>query len=201
VLGWQSRKNGSGGHAFVVLAGLLGLVALAPDARADDPPPDLLAKILFKIATYDENLPHDDVAVAVVYPRRDTITGPRAFAALAAHQSMLVNGRRVIVLSTAYDRVERLESVLGTRPLYALFVAASTPTSDLKAIRTLAKARGILTFAQAPAHVGLGLTAGVRQDEHRREILLNVGVALEQRRRFDGAFLSACTIVRTQETP
>lgn len=165
-------------------------------ALAETPPTELLAKILFKMATYDGNLPSGDVRVAVVYPSSDSNVGPDAVRALKVHDGMLVNGRRIVSFAAPYARVGELARVLGAEPLYALFVAASTPDKDIPTIRSFAAQRGSMTFAQAPDQVGLGLTAGVRQDAARREILLNVHVAMEQQRRFDGAFVSACTIVR-----
>jgi len=183
----QSRSR-----ALLLVALMMGSASTSQAAQL---PVAIAAKILFKIATYDGNLPAKTVRVAVLYHRGDE-AGPDAVKVLSALGDLRVNGRTLETIGLPYSDAASLEPDLKGKGLYALFVPATTPVQDIAGIRHAATAHKLLTFAQDAAMVEGGLTVGVRQGDQRREILLNLPVALEQQRRFDGAFLAACTVLR-----
>ncbi|MBI5510256.1 MAG: hypothetical protein HY903_15980 [Deltaproteobacteria bacterium] len=177
--------------------GLIGLVAMgvviAAPARAAAPI-ELQAKLFFKIATYDENLPAEVLNVGVAYPSA-TAAAPivKAFRDL---ENMKVNGRRIQTIDIPYKVPADIAAAATKSPIYGLFVTAAATEADVRAIRDLAKKLGAFTFAQDERHVASGLTAGVAVEGDKRIIVLNMAAAIEQGRKYDGNFLKACKIMR-----
>lgn len=166
-------------------------------AQAAEVPLDVQVRLFFKIATYDANLPPGSVRVGIVAPASDTPGMKQILAAFDGLKNMTVNGRPLSTVAVPYtsaaDVVTAYERGGG---LYGIFVASSVPDTEVSALREVAKKYGLFSFAQKEAHVALGLTSGIALESDRRIVLLNVPVAIEQGRQFDGNFIKACRVIR-----
>jgi hypothetical protein len=187
-------------RARLVGAGLtLGalMLGVAPTVGAQTPiPVDVLAKLFFKICTYDENLPADLMRIGIAYPATDAANGAAVTAVFRTLEKMKVNGRPIEVSAIAYGAPADIGTAVKDRGLYGIFVTASASATDITAIREIAKKRRLFTFAQDDRQVAVGLTAGVATEDDRRVILLNMTVALEQGRKYNGNFIKACKVIR-----
>ncbi len=166
-------------------------------AQATEVPLDVQVRLFFKIATYDANLPPGSVRVGIVAPASDTTGMKQILAAFDGLKSMTVNGRPLSTVAVPYtsaaDVVAAYERGGG---LYGLFIAASVPDTEILALREVTKKYSLFSFGQKEAHVALGLTSGIALESDRRIVLLNVPVAIEQSRQFDGNFIKACRVIR-----
>lgn len=173
----------------------LAFFASAPALAQDSGALAIEAKLLFKIATYDANLPANVVRLGVVFPAGDKEAGPEAVRVFKSLESMHVNGRTIEIVPLELRGADELASLIAGKQLYGLFVVSSTPVTVLSSIRQLAKERHLFTFGGDPSWVEKGLTAGVTSEGGGRKIVVNITAATEQDRKFDGAFLSACAVI------
>jgi hypothetical protein len=171
-------------------------MAVSVAAQADEGAPLLIAaKVFFKIASYDANLPANEIRVGVAYPADDRETGPEAVRVFQSLGSMRVNGRTISIVPVAFRSAGEIGAVAGREHLYGLFVVASAPVDTVGPVRQVAKENHLFTFAQDPKWVEKGMTAGLMESEGKRQILLNISAATEEGRKFDGAFIGACSVV------
>jgi hypothetical protein len=148
--------------ARVVPATWAVLLAWTATTRAEEATPlNVAAKLLFKIATYDANLPQGEVRLGVVFPATDREVGTEAVRAFQSLESMRVNGRSIGIVPVPFHSADEITGAVVKNRLYGLFLASTTPAALIGPIRQLAKDHHVFTFAQDPSWVEKGLTAGI----------------------------------------
>jgi len=173
----------------------LGIVFAAGAHAEQATPVGIAARLLFKIATYDANLPAGEMRLGIAYPSQDKDVGPEVVRTFQSLESMRVNGRTIVIVPVSFHSVDEVASQVAKDNLYGLFVVSTTSPDMIAGLRQVAKDRHVFTFAHDPSWVEKGLTAGVREEDGKRKILLNITAATEENRKFDGAFIGACSVV------
>src|SRR5688572_22422655 len=96
------------------------VVATVSSAHAQGAVPlDVQAKLLLKIASYDRNLPADELGVAVVHSTRDNDGGAAILSALGAIGNLRVSGRAFSAFGVAAASAQDVETKTRARPVYA----------------------------------------------------------------------------------
>lgn len=172
-----------------------GLMLWGATGAAATPLP-LLAKLVFKSATYDANLPPAQLSVLILAPAPVAPSVAEISAAFAPTTRMKVHGRNIVVEVAEYAGTAALAKIVAQRKPYALFVSDLVPDRDLGAVRDIAREHRVLTFAQSSSRVHAGMAMGVDDGDETRKIVLNMPVAIEQGRQFAGSFIQLCTVIR-----
>jgi hypothetical protein len=182
-----------------VLAVLLTL-AVPSRAQAVDEISSLRLKIFFKIMTYDLNLPADAAAVRIGVLVPKAAIGSADYRSLrglfANYASTRVKGKPFEVVEVAYEGPAEIPALVAEAKVYALFVTAPVATADITTIVTTANRERLLTFAEAPDLVVLGITASVEVIEQRPRIVINEGAAKAAGRALDSALLGLARVIR-----
>jgi len=173
------------------------LLALAPGAWAgsDRRSLELYAKIFFKLATYDANLPPASQPVRVgVFFDANAEAGAVA-AVFKPLESVTLLGRRVLVEVVPFRSIKQVSEFSAHAKPYALFFDCELDAPALAGIRALSTG-GILTFSTRAAHVEAGVIASVEVADNKPRIVINVRAASAAGRQLSGSLLQIARVVK-----
>jgi hypothetical protein len=186
----------------ILISGALAASSLAAvsEAHAADDLMRLRLKIFFKTMTYDHNFPVDapTVRVGLVIPRAQAeakeVAETRAL--FSSFAETKVKGRPFEVIELVYDRADDLERAVHGQRLYALFLTAPVPPPDVAGVARAAVKERLLTFAESPALVDLGIGVAVEVVGDRPQLVINHAVTKTAGRDLSSSLLELARIVQ-----
>ena len=184
-------------QALVVLSGL----ALGRDSDAGEMPPAKQAVFLARVIAYDGNLKvraGAAINIGILVKKGDSGSETmsdgmvKAFAALG---TVTVLGRPVKVSRLEFSGHDALDRLVKDEGIDTLYVCSGLESS-LADIKSVARARKVMTVASSESQIRVGISLGVFVVDGRNIIYVNLEASREEGISFGPDFLRLATVLK-----